>query len=385
MGTRYLIQILVMVFVAISAFGRADAEAKIYFAGIGFEGFYSNIELNLPYSSAYLTHERANELERQFALNLPKTVAEGIPVITDGLGDLNEYGQTYALALVIDGEMVHREQVSDLHKLLVEVSAKAVIFDFATKKVIWSKAIPTQNVGAFGQKASKEDVNQSLSLLFGDKLKQRFAETVASFEFPRQGMLHLQVAATTFTDRSITDIEGEGLIADDRMARLFSNRLSRSLSEYQNLSIYPPSLGHAVQNKMAARMANGTVYDLTLPDGDYKINVQIDGFKAVEAERSAVEIVNVYGAFVTIEIVEPYSGTIMFRRQIKHGEYQRLPVTSSFSGRWLSFLEVTEILFEGFAQAAGEPNFSWGKEHFTNPKDIKSDLSKLKELIDKCR
>jgi hypothetical protein len=136
---------------------------------------------------------------------------------------------------------------------------------------------------------------------------------------------------------------------------------------------------------MAARFADGSVFDLKIPDPDYSIALRLDGLKKVVASTTATADVYVYGAFITFTVVEPLSGRRYFDRQVKLGATKTIFKNSPLVRDWPAYAAVIDQLFDEFSKAISGPDVDWGRSHILPIEKDAASLASLKELVQLCR
>uniref|UniRef100_UPI00203FDB28 hypothetical protein n=1 Tax=Enterobacter hormaechei TaxID=158836 RepID=UPI00203FDB28 len=58
-----------------------------------------------------------------------------------------------------------------------------------------------------------------------------------------------------------------------------AHELSKTLSSNTGVGLLPPASGQAIGGAMAARFADGKVYQMKIPEPDYVINLLVDALK----------------------------------------------------------------------------------------------------------
>ena len=110
---------------------------------------------------------------------------------------------------------------------------------------------------------------------------------------------------------------------------------------------------------MAARLSNGSVYSLKIPEADYTIALTLEGFKKVLKADVAAGKGYIYGAFVTVQVKEPLSGTIFFDQQVRLGAVRTQPATAGEINDAPVYDTVLQQLFSEFTTAIDPLNETW--------------------------
>ena len=375
---------------------RAQSQHQVYFAGHGFDAQCDQIGTKFKHLSTFLgvqcgesaLSEPSQRFARQILGKLP-AASGNLSVVTDGLGSLGAGDNATVLALVFDREMTHVEQVGRYTRLLVAVSAQVIAFDFNGMTVVWSKPVSAQYNDVY---QSEQDIADALNhLLFStdeNMLLAQFARSMADYNPARATGLRLGVEEVTIAPGLWRQNYPAGV--EDFLASKFTWTLASNLG----VSVVPPARTDAIDNKMAARMADGAVYTLSVPESDYPVRISVDDLKKVEYDRTDIEVINVFGTYVTFDFGVRQAGDnrirSLYSEQLKRAVGQRLPVTAVLaqSSDALAYLKATENLFDSFTNALKNPSREWANDHVVSTKSARKAIAKLndlKEIVDKCR
>ena len=164
-----------------------------------------------------------------------------------------------------------------------------------------------------------------------------------------------------------------------------AGEFGKYLAANQNLSMLPYASNQAVGGSMAARFVEGEAFQLTIPEADYDVALNIAGFKKIERGRSDTSIGYIYGAFADIAVTEPLSGRVYFSQRIKQGVSVTVPVTQTNTDDWAAAYDTLRLLFNNFTQAISTPNGSWARSALPRGGQGNAELSSLKGLVQSCR
>ncbi len=293
------------------------------------------------------------------------------------------------LALAFDHETVAVSKIGSDYKLLVELSFEALVFDYKTKSVIASYPLVAQFIDAKRSEPTSDDVDRVLErLLFGlqaSGVQAEFWRAVDAVRLPEPGARTLRVTDVSFSETAAASLTDLGISNQEAVRGQFAHGFSKFLAANQNISILPFGTNKALGGKMAARLSNGDVFDLKIPAPDYEIRLRLDGLKKIQTVATSAGSNFVYGAFLTIDVVEPLSGRSYFNHQVKLGASRSLPATLEIDSDWPSFSEVAQQLFDEFTRALSGPDVAWARGHIIPPDQAATSMKSLKELIDSCR
>ena len=369
---------------------RAAGAHDAYFAGYGFLANAADIASNFTHLSALLTPDRSRRLEAALVVAARAgNPRRGVNLRADELGHLAHGQDAYVLALTFDREVVSASRIGATWKLLVELQFQVLVFDFATMMIVASYPLAVQYIDAMANRPDDTDIARAMDrLVFGDQasgLQATFWQEVGGLVLPPQGARTLKVTDVSLAPLALSNLEQLGVGRPEPLAGQLAHDFGKFLAANQALSILPYASSQAVGAKMAARMSNGSVYSLSMPEPDYAISLRLDGLKKVQTSATAAGAAWVYGAFCTIRIFEPLSNRDYFKGQVKLGATRTVAAGSSDSDDWPSFAEAIEQLFNEFTAAISASDDAWAHKHIAAGAGAAVSLKPLKDLIASCR
>jgi hypothetical protein len=372
---------------------RASAQQRdiVYFAGVAFTGDAVDSASQFPNLSSLLADGGNVRLNQQIRLRL-QSRALPMDVSFDKLGSIRDASRSTALALAIDRETTSVEHIGDLYKVRVEIAAQALFFDFKEKQVLGGFPLILVLVDTPRTRPSDEYIKHLFSeLVFGGPdtnttLSAQFALTLARARVPSAATRHLRVSAVTLQPRALEYIRQYG---DGETPSAIEAQIAQAFGTYlaanQQLSLLPYRSNQALGSSMATRFIEGDAYQLTIPDADYDIKIDIPGFKRVIQGQNTIERLLLYGAFVDLTVSEPLSGKVYFSQRIRQGSTKHVPLVQTNVDDWAASYETLLILFDNFTQAISSPGGDWARSALPTGEASKSQLSSLTELINSCR
>jgi hypothetical protein len=363
---------------------------KIYFAGHAFLVRFADIAGAFPNLSGFLTKERSVGLDQALGRTGRDTAQpRGLDVQFDQLGTLSPGGDAYVLALAFDREAVATTQIGETWKLLVELSFQALVFDFHSKMVVASFPLTTQYIDASAQRPGSADIERVLDhLLFGNQptgVQAIFWETVNAAALPRPGARSLKVSEVSLSTTAAASVAEFGIGNTGGFRDQLAHDFGKYLSANQRLSVLPYASSQAVGGKMAACLANGDVFTLSIPEADYTIALRLDGLKKVQTAATVAGAVWVYGVFFTVRVAEPLSGRDYFNSQLKLGAVRTVPASLREDSDWLSYAEVIQQFFDEFTVAVARSDDEWLRKHLVGGSTSATTLKPFQELVQSCR
>lgn len=389
-GVRRLGGFLLLLLLCASPLAAADPESTVYFAGVAYTSNASHIEQSFPYVSRLLGPDKGTALDQNIR-SLLRTQPLPEAISFDSLGSIRNASKSVALALGLDGETTSVEHIGNVYKLRVEISAEALFFDFKEKQVLGGFPFIIDFITVLPEQPSDADIQKAFQgIIFGadgmHSLAGEFVHTLAGAQVPLASSKHLRVTSSTLGAKALDYIRQYAPQIDpgalpQKIAQAFGTYLAAN----QHVSILPYASNQALGSSMAARFMEGEAYDLKIPDADYEIHLNVAGFKKIEASRSDIATVYLYGAFVDVAVLEPLSGHVYFSQRIKQGLTKTIPASETSLDDWPLTFDTLKTLFSNFTGALSGKSNRWSKSGLPNDAEAQSQFSSLKELIQSCR
>jgi len=370
----------------------AQQAEDVALAGLAYSGSASTIEQRFQYSRRY-------ELEQQeagapFGQQLLDMLAAAPPRnfrIVSQLDELKGRSQALAVALVIGSETVSAEQFGQVHKLTVLIRGQAMFFDFKSMNVVRAYPVSFAYIDALDHAPRPEEIFARVKLVYQGVdgkpgLLARFAARVAQAEIPAHTPRFLQVASVRVAPEALNTlpayIKSEPGAAETWAADL----VGEAISTRAGVPIVPYAKGYAIGNVMSMRIADGTVFALKLPKPDYEISVELSGFKKVkfsEVQGGATSFV--YGAYAQMRIQEPLSGKSYLDTSLKNGETRVIPASQLHVDDFPNYYAAVNGLFVKMAQVMGGKGDEKWLKSAASAKDLETQISQTRELIQQCK
>jgi hypothetical protein len=368
----------------------ADDKPVCYFAGHAFLAEFAALPIEFPHLSHLLTGDTAIKLDRSLASRATHQPLAALDLRVGELGALAPGSSALVLALAFDRETVSSARTGNDWKLLVEFGFQVLVYDFRARTVRASWPVAVQYIDVLQRAPEPQDIDAVVErLIFGDQpsgLQATFWSTLANVKLPSAGARTLRVTTASLSDGAAASIQALGVTDLRRTADRFAYDLGKFLSGNLELSVLPYASNQATGAKMPARLADGSAFVLSIPEPDYAIELRLDGIKKVRTGGSPGVDVWVYGAFFTVQIVEPLSARAFFNGQIKLGATRTLPAGFAEGSDWPSFAEAAAALLNEFSRAAGSGDSGWAEKRVTPAAPgAPISMTALRGLIDSCR
>ncbi|WP_159016965.1 hypothetical protein [Cognatiluteimonas profundi] len=387
-GTRLLTALAATVLGCAPLMAMAQAGRSVYFAGFAYTGNAADVSSTLPVTTRVLDDAGGAALNARLKAALAGRTFPGYTLVFDHYGTVGDADNDTALALSIDRETASSEQIGDQYKVLVELGTQALFFDFDEKQVLGAYPITLQSIDVMSHAPTPADFERMVRHLItgtdATSLVPAFANRLATIALPNPATRRLRVTHVDVSPEALKLAPAAYQASPDRLGGQVAFEFGKFLAENQHVALLPYSQGNAIGGAMAARFADGRVYQLQIPDADYAIALSLRGFKRIDQPGTAVGRAIVYGAFVDVSVTEPMSGKTYFNHPIKYGATKVVPVTQVNVDDWAASYETLLLLFDDFSKAIGKPDAGWAAVHLGD-RNARNDLTHLKELIEQCR
>lgn len=379
---------LVVVF-ASGAVQAADKSQQAYWAGFAYTADQSAVKASTPRTAAVLEARGLPTLNKALWARLSVQKPTQLELIDQPLAMLDGTTSATVLAAALDRELISVEPIGNQYKVLVEVALQALFFDFRERQVVASYPITLQRIDVQDYRPDSDDVDAIIAdLLYGNaatSLPQVLAATLNPAKLPDASVRRLQVGEVTLSDAARAKLPDPAL--EPVLRATLAHELSKAVSSNTGIGLLPPATGQAIGGAMAARFADGKVYQLKIPEADYVIKLKLDAMKhGVINETPAVKTM-LFGAFFNVSVVEPFSGKVFFDQPLRKGATKVVPVTQWQVDQWSASYETVLAGLDAFAGAAARraDSRAWLDEQKPGGKPLQQQTQALQELIKSCR
>ena len=179
----------------------------------------------------------------------------------------------------------------------------------------------------------------------------------------------------------------EQLGADTDTAELAASlgrEFSSALSANQNIPVLPFTKGYAIGNVMAMRFADQSVFNLTIPEPDYEIRMDLKKLVRIEYSKTAAGTTYIYGSYVNVSVVEPLSGKSFLDRTIKFGAVKPVSALQTSVADWPAYQDSLSGLIHTLTKAISNPDKAWAKKHIGEA-SATAELLAFSQVVSSCR
>lgn len=367
---------------ALSAYSQDLEPRQIIFSGFGYGVAFESISDQFPNSSAALSDV---DFDRELMGDLEvATQPSKLRVVGDQLGRLGEGQDAYVLALVLENERVSQTKLDGQYKIVITLAYSAEVFDFDRKELVAAFPKRIVYVDFRREPPSAQYLRQLFTKLIIGKensVRSGFWETVARLNLPTPSTRRIRVSSITLPENFEWAMGSDPAPYADNLGRLISS----AIGEASGVAVLPFSNNQVLSGKMASRIANAEVFNFTIPEEDYAIEIKFTGFKKLPLKKSGAGQVFVYGAYADFTVKEPFSGALIYQASMKHGESKTVPRGMVQVSDIEPMQRVGELFLNGFAVAIATDDEKWERTHLADKSSRVGSLKSLKEVLDQCR
>ena len=337
--------------------GVQASDIRVFYAGFAFVGDYKNIRENYPHSfkiSEQKNPDKSCVLESALFSRVSKQTNDNFKLICDQLGNLDQ-GEAISVAFALDNETVAVEKIGSDYKIVIDMGAQILFFDFKSMKVIGCYPIAIQLIDVSETQPDKDLIQNRIRELYtGNKYNlnifDEFAKRLKDIEIKPMFSHSIQVTDVIVEEKAIEFLP-EVYQSDLYNFKVFlAQNFSKFLSNNQQISVLPYTKGHAIGNKMATRFSNGEVYTLEIPKAQFETELTLRGFKKVLYDEKKSASSWLYGAYIKFKIFQPLLGKVYIDEKFKNAATKIVPSTQQNVDDWPAFQESLFVLFDSLTK-----------------------------------
>jgi hypothetical protein len=297
--------------------------------------------------------------------------------------------QALVTALVLTSETVSVERFGEVRKLFIQERAQALIFDFKSMAMVRSYPFSFAFIDNLRHDPTDQEIRERVRLVFEGVagkpgIYARYAQTLAAASVPSQTVRYLGVTRVSLTPEVVQQLPAY-LKADASVYETWiADLAAEALSARNGVPIVPYAKGYAVGNVMSVQVADGDVYMLKLPEPDYTISVDFKGLRKAKFGESGAGASWVYGALAELRIADVQGPLEYLNTPVKNAEVKVVPALQTEVDDFPAYDDAVHGLFAKLADAAAGGDLKWAKAA-AGAKDIEMQLSRTKDLLNKCK
>lgn len=366
-----------------------EAPLDVYWAGFAYTGEASSRAEAAPHSNAAIDSRGVEPLNATLLGTLERQPPKQLALIPDELAKLDGSTSAIVLAAALDRELVSIEPIGDRYKVLVELALQAIFFDFRERQVVAAYPMTLQYIDLVDSPPSSKELETTVAtLLYGDAqtaLPQVLAATLAEAGLPGAATCRLQVGGVTLSDQArqkLPDLSRDAALRAD-----LAHELTKVLAANTGIGLLPAATGEAIGGVMATRFADGSVYQLKIPEADYIVQLHLQDLRDGVIGETAAMRQMLFGAFFEITVTEPWSGKVFFQQPLRKGATKVVPATQYAVDTWPASYETLLAGLDSFAGTAANRagHRDWLSEQKPGGRVLQQQTKALQELIQSCR
>ena len=365
------------------------AQSTVHFAGFAYTGAYQDIAKSFPLTYAIDVKSSAgvSVLDQELRTRIAGHTYKDFNLDFEGLGNTHT-GDDVALAFGLNRENVSVEHLAGVFKIVVTIDAQVLFFDMKQQQIVASYPFGLDYIDTTSEQPT-QDYEQSLvrKLYFGGvavNIFDEFAKALSSVGLRQHYGHTLQVTSVSIDDRAKgyipPNVQGDLPALQSLIATEFSEYLAKNIG----VPVLPYMKDYAIGNKMAARFANGDVYNLKVPDPDYAITLDLLSLKKIKYDQESDGTSWIYGAFIQLRAFEPLSNHVYMDAMIKQGDTKIVPASQTLVDDWAAFQVTIQGLMQGLTETLATPDSQWVHSHM-GAADSYTQLEELKKVVESCK
>ena len=366
----------------------ATAPDGIAYAGLAYAGNYADVATRFKYSKRYEAHLKDQGTD--INAKLRQAVQGGhypFHLNTDESAEIKG-DQTLVTTLTVTGETVSDETFGPVHKLLVQIRAQAMIFDFQSKMLLRAYPLSFAYLDALNHVPSDAEIDEHVVKAYEgaqgkDGIFARYADALTHATLPRSDALFLRITNVTIDGDARPAIPAALSQSPDEAETWLADHLDEALNTYAGLPVIPYSAGYAVGGVMPLRLANSD-FSLKFPDANVEVSVELTGVKRVQYAQNNVGTSYIYGTFATVRISAQNNPKPYLNASFKNGEVKEVPATQGYVDDLPAYNDSIRGLFNKLSDELGGKDTPWLKSATAAP-DIAAQLSASRGLLQKCK
>jgi hypothetical protein len=364
--------------------------ATVALAGFSYSGDFKTINDRFPYTKRFSEAmvKEGNSVDKLINQTLSGTKIDNFTLKQGELSQLKGSDQAIAVSLVITNETVSYEQIGRAYKLFVNLRAQAMFFDFKSQTVLRSYPVTVAYLDILPSPPSSELIDDRVRTLFmgGTKtgLIQRFATQLAAATLPDNVPRFLQVTKVSISPEARAELP-KALSDNPGTAETWlADQLSEAIASKTGVPVLPYAKGYAIGNVMAMRFADGTVFNLKIPEADYGFSVDLTGFKRVKSGESVAGASFIYASYVDLKLIEPLSNKIYLESKFKNGEVKLVPAAQAETDDFPAYSDSVRGLFSKLTSVLAGKDDPWLKSAAA-ASNIDAQISATKTVLKSCK
>ena len=361
--------------------------ATVYIGGFAYSGDAASLDTRFHYTrgiEASLGSQTPGKLLREM---LEKSPPQHFKIEPRAIADLSDNDQAIVAALVMTNETVSVEEIGGIYKLLVNLRAQALFFDYKSMTIMRAYPISVAMLDVLDHPPTDAETSARVrTLLLGGSdpgLLSRYVQRLDEASLSNTATRFVQISKVTVADPARALLP-QKLTSPGASETWVADTFGEALSSQAGVPVLPYAKGYAIGKVMATQFSDGSIFNLKIPEADYAITVDVTGLKRVPFGESAAGSSFIYASYARIKMEEPLSAMVFFDSPLKNGETKAVPATQQSVDDAPAYLDSLRGLFTRTATVFGGTNLPWLKAA-AGGADIDKQLADTRTVIQQCK
>ena len=378
-------------FLAVVGLYCAPAQAQIskaYFSGYTFMADQVEIGVRFPYSLQISEEKDAKGIGILDA-ELGKRLMADLPTSFDlDFGTSDATGEV-TLAFALDWENVSVTKIGDVYKIVIDIHAQILAFDFAEKKVIAAFPVAVQLRDGAKEKPSKTYIMSRIRELYltnkhGVNVFDEFIARFKTVKINAKYRNYIQLTDVDVTGRAMKKVSEFSQLKLSNFKGFVGQHFTKFLSVNQSVAVLPYSKGQAIGGRMAMRFSDGEVFDMTMPEPNYQMQIQYTGFGKKLLDKNNVWEAWLYVTGYTLPVLEPLSGRKYLSAGFRDSVVVKQVAGETEPDHWSAYQGAFFSLSTNLTKQISLRDTAWLDKR-TKEKNVSEQLEKLEGILERCR
>ena len=378
---------LAMMIVAAAPVSAAPIE-KAYFAGFVF--LSDDLDIGVRFPNSYQLAKKSASAQNLLFDELAKRVRANMPTSFE-----LEFGQSTApgavtLAFALDWENVSVVKIGDVYKVVIDLHAQILAFDFAEKKVIAAYPVAVQLRDGTKEEPTAEYLIQRVRELYftdahGVNIFDEFVSRLKILVIKEKYRNYIQLVNVSLTDRAAKKVAEISPLRERAFKGFVGQHFTKFLSVNQDVAVLPFAKGNKIEKRMSARFADGSVFNFELPEPDYEMEIEYTGFGKKQLDKNDVWEAWLYVTGYNLKVTEPLSGRQYLNSAFRDSVVGRQVVKETEKpDHWSLYQEAFFTLSTNLTKQISERSSDWLSKR-TKTEDISAQLEVFEGILERCR
>lgn len=384
-----LVILLASLFVVTSAYS-ADHAQKVYFAGFALAGNAAESTAAFPITSKLLQEKSHADgmylLEAELWKGIQRSAPSSIH-LERGLASDSASADAIAMAFVLEWENVSTETVAGRTKLVADLHGQILIFDFQSMKAIGSYPVAYQLIDVLDNPPTEKDKEALVRGMYfgatGNSIFNQVAKRLPEVSAKPSTGNNIQIVSIDLEAKAMQTLKEMNVEPNVLISRT-ANTFGQRLFENARVSYIPYSKGTVIGSKMAARFANGDVYQLELPTPDYRIYLRVRGFKKAMLDSNDIQSAWGYASYMHLSIKSFDGGAVYIDGPFKFAVTKNVIKGTHDQDDWTAYQESLFALIDQTTKQMAKPDSDWLDEWASGDETLEQ-FERLSGILDRAR